>query len=116
MTVINGQFDFDSVPAARWTDPQTSHEAAVRIAPRRKGDCDIARAALVAAGPMGLTDFELEARTGIKQTSIGKRRKDLLDAGEVEMVMDVSTGRPVKRETPTGSLSTVWRIKDGRPV
>lgn len=110
---MNDQLDFGSIPASRHTDPETSREAAERVANVRERDIDLARTALTAAGPAGLTDFELADRTRVQQTSIGKRRKDLQDAGEVEMVVDLSTGKPVKRPTPTGSLSQVWRIKDG---
>lgn len=107
---MSGQLDFDSIPPSRHTDPATSRDAASRIATVRERHVDRARVALINAGPSGLTDFELEERTGVKQTSIGKRRKDLVDAGEVEMVEDLS-GKPVKRPTSTGSLSQVWRYR-----
>lgn len=56
-----------------------------------------------AAHPDGLTDFELADLTGIAQTSIGKRRGDLVAAG---YIVNAETARPA----PSGSRATVWRI------
>jgi hypothetical protein len=53
--------------------------------------------------PEGLTDFELAARTGRKQTSIGKRRWELVDAG---MAIDTDERRP----SDTGAMAKVWAI------
>lgn len=64
----------DAHRRARATDPATSHAAAARATGTHQTK---ALAALVAAGDHGLNDFELAHRTGIKQTSIGKRRKEL---------------------------------------
>lgn len=74
-------------------------------------------AALVAAGPAGLTDFELEAVTTIKQTSSGKRRGELRDAGLVEplFVPDAEHPcgkRPVRRLAPSGTPSQVWVVTE----
>lgn len=52
--------------------------------------------------PDGLTDFELAAILGLQQTSAGKRRGELRDAGLIE---DSKTCRPA----PSGSLAIVWR-------
>ncbi len=73
----------------------------------------IALAALYAAGPDGLTDFELERATGVGQTSIGKRRGELVDEDLVtDLHEDTDNGpRPVKRPTPSGrSKAQVWVI------
>lgn len=59
--------------------------------------------ALYAAGPAGLTDFELAERTGRKQTSIGKRRYELVRLHLVE-------SRLVTRPSDTLSPSQVWAI------
>jgi hypothetical protein len=100
---VTGQLTF---PMARTSDPHTSHQAAARTDTRTTRA--LAWDALVAAGPDGLTDFELAARTGIGQTSIGKRRLDLLRDGMVEPVL-TPLGKPATRPSPTGSPSIVWR-------
>lgn len=68
--------------AARLTDPITSLEAALSVE-RGKAREDYARVLdlLAAHGP--LSDFDLARMTGTKQTSIGKRRGELRDAGLV---------------------------------
>lgn len=90
-------------PAARSTDPATSRAAARRTT--ANDGQRAALAALAAAGPAGLNDFELAARTGRKPTSIGVRRKELLRAGLV-----ASTGQ--RRPSDTGSPAMVWAITD----
>ena len=82
----------------RATDPDTSHDAA---APDRARDRDRAYAALHEAGIYGLTDFELGERIDRQQTSAGKRRGELRDAG---LVCD--SGQ--RRQAPSGSLAIVW--------
>ena len=71
--------------------------------------------ALAAAGAEGLTDFELEAAVGVKQTSIGKRRGELTTIGLVARLMipdaDHPCGsRPARRPAPSGAPSAVWAI------
>jgi DNA-binding transcriptional ArsR family regulator len=91
-------------PVARWSDPDTSHAAArdakVLAGPNRR----LAYEALCRAGERGLTDFELAAITGVAQTSIGVRRKELVRAGYVEAT-------PLRRPAPSGSMAIVWRVK-----
>lgn len=60
---------------------------------------------LVKAGARGLTDFELEAKTGLAQTSIGKRRGDLVshDPPYAEMADETRLNH---RKKP----SQVWRV------
>lgn len=90
--------------AARLTDPDTSHEAAQL--PRRI-DRDWALIALYTS--KGLTDFQLATKmssmTGrpVAQTSAGKRRGELRDAGLVEYANE-------KRPAPSGSPSRVWQL------
>lgn len=92
----------NAVPLARKSDPETSHRAAKDATPRANTHRARALAALRDAGPNGLTDFELAERTGVPQTSIGVRRKELADAGYVE---PAGTTRPA----PSGSAAMVWR-------
>ena len=87
-------------PCARRTDPVTAHDAAARVSPNGTR----ARALLALnACAHGLTDFELAERTGVGQTSIGKRRLELLRAGLVE-------GTDERRPSPSGTPALVWRI------
>lgn len=88
-------------PVARKSDPITSHQAAAdakQTAPTLRARC---LAALRAAGDEGLTDFQLAAQVGSQQTSAGKRRGELVDAGLV-----VKTDRT--RPAPSGSAAAVW--------
>ena len=92
-------------PAARKTDPETSHQAAdehqdIRANDRRRA-LEIDR-----AHPEGLTDHELGALMGRQQTSAGKRRCELRDAGYI-----VDSGQ--RRPTPSGSTAIVWKINKG---
>lgn len=87
------------VPAARRTDPETSHQAA-----RKDNNRGLALLALVDHGPMH--DFELAKVTGKAQTSIGVRRKELVSLGLVERA-------PVKpRPNEHGSPCIVWRVTE----
>jgi hypothetical protein len=82
---------------ARTTDPDTSHLAA---APDRARDHDRAYALLRMAAD-GLTDFELGNLMSRQQTSAGKRRGELRDAGLVR-----DSGQ--RRRAPSGSMAIVW--------
>src|SRR5262245_50303240 len=97
---VRGEPDIATFPSARATDPDTSHEAGKRNPVGRATDRHRALVAL-ADGP--LTDFELADRTGRAQTSIGKRRRELVSLGFVE-----STGE--RRPSPSGSPALVWRV------
>jgi hypothetical protein len=88
-------------PVARRTDPATSWSAASDAGVNASTHRGRALAALRAA-PDGLTDFELADLLGVQQTSIGKRRGELRDAG---LVVDSGTRRPA----PSGSAAIVWR-------
>lgn len=91
------------VPGARSTDPHTSHLAA-RNARRNLGASHrTVLAALVRAGERGLTDFELAALTGRKQTSFGVRRGELMKAGLVHRTEHT-------RPSDTDSAAAVWAI------
>lgn len=89
-------------PATRASDPDTSHMAARMTEPTagtHRGRC----LRLLQEHPEGLTDFDLARLTGLQQTSIGKRRGELRDAG---MVQD--SGR--RRRAPSGALAIVWEV------
>lgn len=88
-------------PTARRTDPDTSRAAAALAEPRAGTNRAKALAALRSAGQGGLTDFELADATGVAQTSIGVRRKELRDAGYV-----TDSGR--RRPAPSGTPAIVW--------
>ncbi|MGV0985046.1 MAG: hypothetical protein ACOYB2_10855 [Limnohabitans sp.] len=102
-------------PATRWphedatareSDPDTSHEAAKDARAMSGKHRMLALAALREAGPRGLTDFELADATGVAQTSIGVRRKELVRAGYVEAT-------DARRPAPSGSAAIVWRVVAG---
>jgi len=93
---------------ARSTDPETSHEAARDASKKAPNHRLIALQALSEHGPM--TDFELANKTGLQQTSIGKRRKDCQDVGLVDFFM--IDGEKERRQTPSGSSAYVWQITE----
>ena len=86
------------------SDGDTSQAAADSQTPERlTRDRRLALVELAKAYPHGLTDFELASRTGRKQTSIGKRRGELVEAG---MAIDTDERRP----SDTGALAKVWAV------
>jgi len=87
---------------ARHTDPDTSHEAA-KAWPKERARDRRAVLLLHAKRPNGLTDFELAEIMGRQQTSVGKRRGELRDAG---FIYDTGFRRPA----PSGSPAIVWAI------
>jgi hypothetical protein len=93
-----------STPVARTTDPDTAHGAAEKAAVNAGTNRARALFALVDGGPG--TDFDLEDRTGIAQTSVGVRRKELVSMGLAERA-------PVHpRKNARGSLCAVWRATE----
>jgi hypothetical protein len=93
---MTAQLSFDDVPRARATDPHTSWEAACANAYGRSDDRRRTHEYLLAIAPNCASDFDLEQALGVKQTSIGQRRKELVDAGLVELARD-GTGEPITR-------------------
>lgn len=87
----------------RSTDPESSRWAAVGNLPRRPTDKRNVIAELVKAGDQGMTDFELAHALGKQQTSIGKRRGELVEAKMVEWA-------GTWRKAPSGARARVWRI------
>ena len=98
-----------SQPLARNNDPETSHEAAANASFRASAHRLLAMRTLDRSG--ALTDYELAARTGLQQNSIGKRRKDCQDAGMVERLLDAD-GNSIKRPAPSGSKALVWTLTE----
>lgn len=88
-------------PGARRSDPDTSQQAASKIR-NRKVYQDVLR---VLRDHGAATDFEIAARLGGQQTSIGKRRGELRDHGYV-----VDSGE--RRASPSGSSAIVWKLRD----
>ena len=99
----------DIQPLARNNDPETSHEAAANASFRASANKLLAMRTLDRYG--ALTDYELAARTGLQQNSIGKRRKDCQDAGMVERLLDAD-GNSIKRPAPSGSKALVWTLTE----
>jgi hypothetical protein len=106
MSTLEQMALFNTAPDFRHGGMDTSRDAAIDNRARRSRHSQLADDALYEAGPTGLTDFELSDRTGVKQTSIGKRRLDLLRQGRVcELVVN---GQPVRRLAPSGASAAVW--------
>lgn len=86
----------------RLFDPDTAMRAALDNRPRRGTHRWLV---LELLAHHSLTDFELAERAGprFQQTSLGKRRKELMDIGFVEWM---GTERPA----PSGSMARVWCI------
>lgn len=98
--------EWEAPPGSRNSDPETSHMAAASAAIRAShGRLRALRQLSYGAR----TDFELAAATGVIQSSIGKRRGELRDAGFVEAVTGPD-GKTVKRPSDTGAPATVWAI------
>lgn len=90
-------------PAARTSDPPTSHQAAARH-PRLRGRDRWAVLQMHARKrATGLTDFELALFMDRQQTSVGKRRGELC---KFDLIENSGTTRPA----PSGSPAIVWRI------
>lgn len=92
----------------RHGDRDTSRASALMNREQRIADRMRAFGILCAVYPAGLTDFELGALTGRQQTSIGKRRFELMEAQFVEP-MPAEEGDP-HRPAPSGAKATVWRV------
>lgn len=97
-------------PMVRRSDPDTAHEAAQRA--KVSAGTNRARAlhAFAVAYPAALSDFDLAERTGIQQTSVGKRRLELERAGLVYRCPGVT------RPSPTGSPAQCYSLTDAGRV
>lgn len=90
-------------PTARVTDPQSSHDAAKRVAVTADNNRGIALLAFADHGPM--THFQLAAVTGKEKDSIGVR------AGELRKLHLIEDSGE-KGTTPSGGPCAIWRITD----
>lgn len=88
-------------PGARRSDPDTSQLAAAKLRSRKVYE-DVLR---ILRDHGAATDFEIAARLGGQQTSIGKRRGELRDAGLVE-----DSGQ--RRPSPSGSPAICWKLRE----
>lgn len=100
-------FDDQLRPMYRASDPDTSRDAAALALRSASAHRQLAAAALLNAGPDGLTDFELADITGVAQTSIGCRRKDLCRAGLARPLIGPD-GKQARRPTPSGATAGVY--------
>jgi transcription initiation factor IIE alpha subunit len=98
-----------TLPIARRADPLTSHMAALDARFKANNHRRTALLTLLEHGE--LTDYELAAKTGLQQNSIGKRRKDCQDAGLVTFARD-EEGNKLKRPAPSGSKAYVWKLTE----
>lgn len=86
----------------------TSEVAAASVASRTwKMRADVL-AAIIEAGPDGLTDAEIQARTGMGSQSECPRRLELERAGLI-----ADSGR--RRATPRGRKAAVWVLAEHAP-
>jgi hypothetical protein len=99
--------DFSVGRAARATDPETSRLAAEQIAPHVTEGQMLTLKAFYFAPDAPLDDFQLSDLTGLRQTSVGKRRCELERAGYVE-----KAGRRVSPSPQTSSVVQSYRITE----
>lgn len=118
---MSDQLSIDfAAPAARRGDIDTAKRAAVIALHGARNNRALALIALLEAGPDGLTDFELAAVTGVKQSSIGCRRLELQRLGLVEPLVVACEPdkraplgvRPLTRPSDSGAPAQVWVISD----
>jgi hypothetical protein len=87
---------------------ETSRLAAIQLYPR-SGTARLrvleAVADISAEVAGGLTDYEIEQRTGMRHTTASARRNELVAGGWL-----VDTGK--RRPTDTGSLAIVWSLSN----
>jgi hypothetical protein len=98
-----------SFTMARTSDPDTAHGAAVIALHGAATNRQLALHHHATTMFDGLTDFELADLTGIQQTSIGKRRGELVAVGYIERARD-EAGCGATRPSPTGTPAAVWQI------
>ena len=89
-------------------DPWTSKAAARAIAPAA-GTARYRVLDALASVDFGLTDYELAGRLNMLPTAAGTRRKELADAGAVELVIGLD-GKPLRRPTDTGRGAKVYTL------
>lgn len=85
----------------RHADPDTSRAAAAMVSPHVSHGRQVVLNLLGLHG--SLTDFQLADYSGWQQTSIGKRRGELVALGLVQAT-------PERRPTPSGARAIVWTL------
>ena len=98
-----------SFTMARTGDPDTSHGAAVIALHGAANNRQLALHHHATTEVDGLTDFELAYLAGVQQTSIGKRRGELVKVGYITRLRN-EDGTSVTRPSPTGTPAAVWAI------
>lgn len=109
---MNAPTLFDSVPAVRNGDPQTSRDAAkANPVGRSKLRWQILATLARRSDNSGATDYELAWFLDMPHMrgTVAKRRKDLEDAGFVGALY-LPDGRQRTRKTDTGSQAIVWGL------
>ncbi len=117
MTRPDRNTSMNIAPFARNTDPDTSHQAARDAAINATSSRMAVLFCHYQHRKGGLNDFELAEILGRQQTSVGSRRADLMKPSRghvpepyVAEMLHPQTGKPLKEESPSGSLCKVWRI------
>ncbi len=99
------------VGMTRTNDLDTSVGAAVVAFNHAQTDREHVIEQLAAVYPDGLSDFDLARLLDRKQTSAGKRRGELRDAGWVERARD-DEGNWARSLSDTCTPCAVWRLTD----
>jgi hypothetical protein len=87
--------DYDDIPHARNTDPDTSHQAAARLRAGKNADKMLR---VYHGHPQGLIFTEAGQLAGLDEHEAGRRRSDLLNKGFIET--RVIDGKPFTRVNP----------------
>jgi predicted ArsR family transcriptional regulator len=91
--------DFDAIPHARRSDPETSKEAARRVREFARGQCAAILAVLQKRGPLGAE--QIAAYLKIDAYAARKRLADLEHAGMAKPL-------PMQRVTASGRHERIW--------
>lgn len=83
--------------------PPTSHYAARLTAPRTGTNRYTVLRAVVRAGARGMTDDEIRGETGMRYSTSGPRRRELVEQGWIEDSGQV-------RASESGAPMIVWRL------
>lgn len=97
-----------TMPPHEPRSPGPSRDAARRIAPQAGRLSEQVLSAIREAGAAGMTDAEIQAKTGLDGSTQRPRRVALLNQGLV-----ANSNR--KRRTPTGREATVWVAAEHAP-
>lgn len=90
---------------ARTHDPDTSHDAAERVREFAESQHLTIKNVLRDHGPC--TAFQIAEHCDLEAHAVGKRLKELADAGRIKTVTD-GIGGVMTRATPSGRQARVW--------